>query len=141
MTDAEHAKAQTTPLHGEGPEHFRSKQRLAHILNAHKFDAEFEHRFNCAVLGLQRPLQYRTDVFGISEARQICIEVNGPRGHKTARAFAKDNLKKRRITEGFAISPRDYYTFSSRQIVGKRAWTDKEIEKEMNLITGIAATK
>ena len=137
MPDEIWKKAQTQALSGEGEDHFEGKTRLAGIFRRCGFYAELEHRFQCVVDGFDEALELRSDVYAVTPERTLCCEVDGPRGHKTTQAFRRDNLKRLRISETLGGSAIEHFTFHYKRLVGKKAWTDKEIAEEMKIASYI----
>lgn len=133
MSDAEHKRAQLERLQGEGAEHFMAKQRLANILRSHHYYVELEHRVRCSVWGLDDEIEHRSDVLGVSGARILCCEINGKGGHKSKQSFEKDNLKQRRIGEVPGYEGSEFFTFSWKDLLGKKAWTDEEVCSQMKI--------
>jgi hypothetical protein len=137
MPDEVWKKAQSQPLAGESDLHFKGKDRLRSLLRRSGFYAELEHRFLCVLdgAGETTELEHRSDVYGVSPERVICCEVDGPKGHKTTRAFNRDALKQRRIKAVQGNANIEYYTFHYKRIVGAQKWTDQEIVEEMKITT------
>lgn len=133
MTDEEHKRAQREPLSGEGPEHWRGKKRIRDIMRDHRYYTEFERRWRVTVTGLEEQIELRSDVYAVSKQRTLCIEIDGPAGHKTSRAYGRDLLKQRRITEASPTNNIDFYAFHYKRLVGRKAWTDQELKEEMRL--------
>lgn len=135
MSDADWQKAQTQPLQGEG-DHFRAKKRIKDVLRRSGFYTELEHRLCCDIIGYDEPVELRIDIYAISPDRVICVEVNGPGGHKTKQASNKDSSKKRLICEQHKVDPElGYFVLWYKDIIGRKAWTDKEIAEEMRIDT------
>jgi hypothetical protein len=133
MSDAEWKRAQTEPLQGESDTHFKGKSRLRHILQRCGYFAVFEKRYQVSILGNAEPIELRCDVYGITPDRQILLECNGPGGHKTRQAYNKDNSKATLIREQYGIAKSDYITFHFKSLVGRNAWSDKEIVEQMGI--------
>lgn len=138
MSDAKHRRAQYEAT-DEGDQHFRAKQRVAAILRRCGFYTEVERRHDISIEGLSDDVELRSDVWGVTPQRTICIEVDGPGYHKSAQSYRRDQAKKREICKKYALNPdEDYKTFSYKVILGFRgkprrveAWTDKEIAEEL----------
>lgn len=135
MSDADWKRAQTEPLQGESNIHFRGKRRLRDILSRSGYYSVVERWFTVNIIGCEEPIQLRSDVFAITPDRAICAECNGPGGHKTKQASDKDNGKASLIQSQHHIRKEDYFTFSYKHLIGREAWTDKEIAEEMNIDT------
>jgi hypothetical protein len=134
MSDADWKRAQTTPLKGESETHYRGKERLRSILRRCGYYSVLEKRFAVNVEGYPVPVELRTDVYGITPDRELIAECDGPGGHRTTRAFERDKSKRTLISEQYHISEkRDYFSFHYKRLIGKSAWTDREIAEEMGI--------
>jgi hypothetical protein len=126
----------------ESQRHYRYKWKLFKILTlCGCYPVGLERKYPCTIEGDQpgRHRKYRVDVSGClywngvvhSERcdRQINVEIDGPFGHTTTRAYNLDKQKTRSIKDCYGQHI-ETYRFTFGQLAH---WTDEEIAEEMRL--------
>lgn len=113
----------------ESDRHLTGKRRICKIFRDRGFKATTEQRFPCYVELGDFIVKYRADVFAHGKGRKIIAEVDGYKGHKTARSRILQELRLRRIRETYGQKIEEY-RFTLKRL---SAWNDREIAEEMRL--------
>lgn len=113
----------------ESDRHYKQKRRLCQIFRDRGFAAQCEKRLPCFVELGNFTVKYRSDCFATDGQRIIIAEVDGYKGHKTARARMLQRLRLRRIRETYGPHIEEY-RFTLKRLA---KWTNEEIAQEMRI--------